>query len=94
MIHSEAGGNLSFNETQDIAKVQILEGENKDKIAWFVVPERLVVKVGDCVLVPFGSGNKLTKAKILRIDEAVSPQSMPISAKHAKQIVSKIKQKI
>lgn len=83
MIHSLSGGVLKTNEPVDFCKVQIIDTE---QIGWYLCTHLPMLKKGDCVLVPYGIKNELTKAIVLRIDKAISPQVTPIPLKRAKLI--------
>ena len=89
MIHSLAGGDIKKIQINDFAKVELLEGSSKGSIFWYIskVP---TLAAGDSVLVPFGSRNALTRAKVLRVDKGVSSQCSPIPTGHAKEIYSKL----
>lgn len=88
MIHSLAGGNLGKVKFADFAKVQLLEGSNKNEIYWYVTKITLIEN--DVVLVPFGKNNALVKARVLRVDKNVSSQVSPIPFSHAKEVYNKI----
>ena len=88
MIHSLAGGSIKKTKVNDFAKVELLEGTSKGGIFWYIT-KISDLKEGDNILVPFGKLNALTKAKVLRIDKAVSSQASPIPVHQAKEIYKK-----
>lgn len=88
MIHSLAGGDIKKIKVNDFAKVELLEGLSKGGIFWYISKIE-DLKEGDIVLVPFGKYDALTKAKVLRVDKAVSSQISPIPTGHAKEVYSK-----
>lgn len=87
MIHSLAGGDVTFNDNLDFAKVKLLEGLDRDKICWYITTI-FDLKVGDIVMVPFSQTT--LKAEVLRIDKNVSVLNSPIPIKRAKEIIKKI----
>lgn len=89
MIHSLAGGELKENKCFDFAKVQILEGMQKDALLWYVC-NLANVKQDDIVIVPIGKNNFLVKAKIIRIDKNVNQQCAPVRINLAKEILKKL----
>lgn len=90
MIHSEAGGEIRGEDYFDFAKVEILEGEEKGKQLWFITTIFDLV-VNDKVLVPVGVIKMGTLGKVVRIDRGVSSFCSPISPKHAKYVLRKVK---
>lgn len=84
MIHSMAGGVLKENQKFDFAKVKLENGQ----IGFFICQDKSI-SVGDFVLVPFGKGDVLQKAEVLRIDKNVSEQVAPFPIKRMKKIFSK-----
>ena len=87
MIHSLAGGDVTFNDNLDFAKVKLLDGLDKGNICWYIT-NIIDLKVGDIVLVPYGRSN--VQAEVLRIDKNVSVLNAPVSVKRAKEILRKI----
>ena len=87
MIHSLAGGNIGKEQYFNFAFVEILEGENKGRKAWYIA-NIIGLKQEDVVLVSFY--NLETKAKVVRVDKNVSSFSSPIPIKHAKTIIKKL----
>ena len=87
MIHSLAGGDVTFNDNLDFAKVKLLEGLDKDNICWYIT-NIVNLEVGDSVIVPFGKS--IVQAEVLRIDKNVSVLNAPIIVKRAKEIIKKI----
>ena len=88
MIHSLAGGELRETQICNIAKVQILAGDNP---MLFFVCNQKNIKVGDIVLVPYGKLDDLVKAKVVRVDKNVDMPNFPISASKLKSIFAKAK---
>ena len=91
MIHSLAGGELKNAETNDWAKVEILDGEEVGNIYWFKF-YFLPIKINSMVVVPVGFSQTPTKAKVLEIKKSVSQQLSPIPSRHAKYILSVCKE--
>ena len=89
MIHSEAGGEIRGEDYYDFAKVEILEGDEKGKVLWFVTTI-LGLEVGDRVLVPVGKIKMGTLGRVVRIDKGVSSFCSPVSIKHIKFILRKV----
>ncbi len=89
MIHSEAGGEIRGEEYNDFAKVEILEGEQKGKIFWYLTTI-IDLQEGDKVLVPVGVIKMGTLGKVIRIDKNVSSFCSPVPVKHAKYVLRKI----
>ncbi len=89
MIHSEAGGEIRGEEYNDFAKVEILEGEQKGKIFWYLTTI-IGLQEGDKVLVPVGVIKMGTLGKVIRIDKNVSSFCSPVPVKHAKYVLRKI----
>lgn len=85
MIHSLAGGVIKDLGIYDFAKVEFLEGENAGGIGWYINPF-IQLQVNDIVLVPFGVGSKLVRARVLKIERNVNEQVAPISVKRAREI--------
>ena len=86
MIHSMAGGKLRTHESHDYAKVEILEGERRSDIMWFISTFPFL-KENDLVLVPVGRTDTPTKAKVIRVDKNVNELSFPIAIKRIKKIL-------
>ncbi len=89
MIHSEAGGEIRGEEYNDFAKVEILEGEQKGNIFWYLTTI-IGLQEGDKVLVPVGVIKMGTLGKVIRIDKNVSSFCSPVPVKHAKYVLRKI----
>ncbi len=89
MIHSLAGGDIRKIKVNDFAKVELLEGSSKGGIFWYI-NKISDLKAGDIVVVPFGKHDALTRAKVIRIDRAVSSQASPVPVGHAKEIYAKL----
>lgn len=89
MIHSLAGGDIGKIKVNDFAKVELLEGPSKGGIFWYIT-KLADLKAGDTVVVPFGKYDALTRAKVLRIDKAVSSHASPVPVGHAKEIYEKL----
>ena len=87
MIHSLAGGNIGKEQFYDFAFVEILEGENQGKKAWYI-SKLFGLKKDDVVLVPFL--NVEVKAAVIRVDKNVSSYASPVPTKKAKTIIKKI----
>ena len=87
MIHSLAGGELKNTETNDWAKVEILEGAEIGNIHWFKF-YFLPIKTNSIVMVPIGFSQTPTRAKVLEIKKSISQQMSPIPSKHASYILS------
>ena len=85
MIHSLAGGELKNAETNDWAKVEILEGEEIGSVCWF---KFYPIKTNSIVMVPVGFSQTPTRAKVLEIKKSISQQMSPIPSKHASYILS------
>ena len=90
MIHSEAGGEIRGEDYFDFAKVEILEGTEKGKQLWFITTI-FDLAVNDNVLVPVGLIKMGTLGKVVRIDRGVSNFCAPVSTKHAKYVLRKVK---
>lgn len=90
MIHSMAGGMLGKVEYSDYAKVEVLEGEMQGNSLWYKT-SLVLLKVGDKVLVPVGTGDTPTRGVVLRIDRSVSSQNSPVPSRRAKSIIKIIK---
>lgn len=90
MIHSMAGGMLGKVEYSDYAKVEVLEGEMQGNSLWYKT-SLVLLKVGDKVLVPVGTGDTPMCGVVLRIDRSVSSQNSPVPSKRAKYIIKIIK---
>lgn len=87
MIHSLAGGSLGKEIYSNFAFVEILEGENIGKKAWYI-SKIMGLKAEDLVLVSYF--NLEVKAKVIRVDKNVSSFASPIPIKKAKAIIRKI----
>ena len=81
-----AGGVISDNTPSDYAKVEL----NGGGIFWYknTISD---LEIGDEVIVPVGETNKLTNAKVLKIDRNISPQCAPVPSKRAKYIFDKVR---
>jgi len=87
MIHSLAGGNIGKEQYLNFAFVEIIEGDNTGRKAWYISNIN-GLKQDDIVLVSFF--NLETKAKVIRIDKNISSYSSPVHIKHAKTIIKKL----
>lgn len=88
MIHSLSGGVIRDEVYKDFAKVQILDGDLKDKHLWYV-SNVFMLKVGDKVLVPVGINNAPITAIVVEIKKGVTNKCSPIPFNHAKEIIEK-----
>ena len=89
MIHSLSGGVIKDEIYNTFVKVEILEGEFKSKLLWYIsdIP---FLSVGDIVCVNIGSSKAQIKSKVVQINKNVSQKCSPIPTKQAKHILFKI----
>jgi hypothetical protein len=82
MIHSLSGGIIENYDKLTYALVEINFVSTTK--AWYISPFAKI-KVGDEVLVPYGSGSKLVKGSVIRVD-IVTKQTAPYPINRTKEI--------
>ncbi|MBE5764218.1 MAG: hypothetical protein E7339_01275 [Clostridiales bacterium] len=88
MIHSLCGGKLRDNQSYDVVKIKFINNPLAGERPYWYKSALPLLKEGDTVLAPFGSGEREYEATVLRIDKNVNEQCLPIPASKMGEISS------
>lgn len=89
MIHSLCGGGLKDNQILTVVKVKFTNNPLAQNRPYWYLTTIIGLSEGEEVLAPFGRDGQTFRAVVLRVDQAVNEQVLPMPLSKMQTITSR-----